>query len=119
MRISDWSSDVCSSDLDAQTVTGVLEVLESEAERLLALEDRLRAAIVFRATASLLGFGAALLAAYRRHKEARALLDYDDLVNHAVALLGRDGIAPWALFQLAAGIDHILIRSEESRDGKD
>src|SRR3546814_11187464 len=73
MRISDWSSDVCSSDLDAQTVTGVLEVLESEAERLLALEDRLRAAIVFRATASLLGFGAAMLAAYRRHKAARAL----------------------------------------------
>lgn len=99
---------------EAQAVPGVLEVLESEAERLLALEERIRCAIVFHATAALLGFGAAMLAAYRRHKEARALLDYDDLVNHAVALLEREGIAPWVLFKLDGGIDHILI--DEAQD---
>ena len=99
---------------EAAKIAGVLEVLESEAERLLALEDRLRAAIVFAATASLLGLGAAMLDAYRRHKELRALLDYDDLVNHAVALLQREGIAPWVLFKLDGGIDHILI--DEAQD---
>ena len=93
---------------------GVLEILENEAERLLALEERIRAAIVFEATASLLGLGAAMLDAYRRHKETRALLDYDDLVNHAVALLEREGIAPWVLFKLDGGIDHILI--DEAQD---
>jgi ATP-dependent helicase/nuclease subunit A len=99
---------------EAQQVGGVIDILESEAERLLALEERIRAAIVFEATASLIGLGAAMLDAYRRHKETRALLDYDDLVNHAVALLEREGIAPWVLFKLDGGIDHILI--DEAQD---
>src|SRR5690606_33322954 len=69
---------------------------------------------VYEATASLLGLGEAMLATYRRHKEARALLDYDDLVNHALGLLEREGIAPWVLFKLDGGIDHILI--DEAQD---
>lgn len=97
-----------------QRFPGVTRILESEAERILILERRLRAAAVYEATASLLGLGEAMLATYRRHKEARALLDYDDLVNHALGLLEREGIAPWVLFKLDGGIDHILI--DEAQD---
>lgn len=99
---------------DALRVEGVQDVLECEAARVLALDERLRAATILEATASLLGLGSAMLEAYRRHKEARAQLDYDDLVNLAVGLLQREGIAPWVLFKLDGGIDHILI--DEAQD---
>ena len=99
---------------EALQVAGVLGALECEAERVFALEEKLRAAIVAEATECLLGLGLAMLETYRRHKAARAQLDYDDLVNHAVGLLERDGIAPWVLFKLDGGIDHILI--DEAQD---
>ena len=42
------------------------------------------------------------------------LLDYDDLVLTALDLLRRPGIAPWVLFKLDGGLDHILI--DEAQD---
>jgi len=93
---------------------GVKSVLESEAQRLLALCERLNAATLAEATAALLALGAAVLEAYRRHKEARALLDYDDLVLATRDLLRRPGVAPWVLFKLDGGLDHILI--DEAQD---
>ncbi len=37
-----------------------------------------------------------MLALYRRHKEARALLDYDDLVLGACRLLRGGGVPEWS-----------------------
>ncbi|HEX5321862.1 MAG TPA: double-strand break repair helicase AddA, partial [Stellaceae bacterium] len=48
------------------------------------------------------------------HKRQHGELDYDDLVLKALALLRRDGIAPWVLFKLDGGLDHILI--DEAQD---
>ena len=89
-------------------------VLATEAERLLGLAERLKAAAVAEATAALLILADSLLAAYRRRKEARALLDYDDLILAARELLGRPGVAPWVLYKLDGGIDHVLI--DEAQD---
>jgi ATP-dependent helicase/nuclease subunit A len=59
-------------------------------------------------------FANSLLAHYRRAKDARALLDFDDLVTRASALLTRSDMAAWALYRLDQGIDHILV--DEAQD---
>ena len=51
---------------------------------------------------------------YRRHKRRRAQLDYDDLILETRDLLKRPGVAPWVLFRLDGGLDHILI--DEAQD---
>src|SRR5207244_1074041 len=66
------------------------------------------------ATAALLSLAEAMLAEYRRQKQRRAALDYDDLILLARDLLRRPGVAPWVLFKLDGGIDHILI--DEAQD---
>src|SRR3546814_3780255 len=70
---------------------GALEALQREAERLLALTEHCNALVVARATRALLILGDAILEAYQRHKQARVLLDYDDLIHYADRLLARDG----------------------------
>jgi ATP-dependent helicase/nuclease subunit A len=93
---------------------GVEAALQEEAVRLMDVGDRIKAAAVAEATAALLSLGHALLAAYQRRKTARALMDYDDLILAARDLLMRPGVAPWVLFKLDGGIDHVLI--DEAQD---
>jgi ATP-dependent helicase/nuclease subunit A len=88
--------------------------LAAEAERLLRLRERLKAARIGEATAALLTLGAALLDCYRRAKATRARMDYDDLILAARDLLARPGVAPWVLYKLDGGIDHVLI--DEAQD---
>src|SRR5262249_5230737 len=84
-------------------------ILQAEAERLRALGERLRAALLLESTAALLTLGADILARYRRLKESHVALDYEDLILAAGALLRRPGVAPWVLYKLDGGIDHILV----------
>ncbi|MFQ5773734.1 MAG: double-strand break repair helicase AddA [Kiloniellaceae bacterium] len=93
---------------------GIDQILDGEARRLTAVRAKLRAIAVARATAALLRLGAAILAAYERHKRARARLDYDDLILRARDLLERQGAASWVLFKLDGGLDHVLI--DEAQD---
>jgi ATP-dependent helicase/nuclease subunit A len=93
---------------------GTLAVLAAEAERLLRLTDRLRQATILTATVALITLAEALLGHYQRQKAARAMLDYDDLILRAVALLEQPGQASWVLFKLDGGIDHVLI--DEAQD---
>ncbi len=90
-----------------------LDILETEASRLLDVENRRRKAVIAAATAALVAVGAALLAAYERRKTARALLDYDDLILTVRNLLRRVG-ADWVLYKLDGGIDHVLV--DEAQD---
>src|SRR5438552_18214576 len=80
----------------------------------MALNERCRAAALADATAALLSLAEAMLAEYRRQKQRRAALDYDDLILMARDLLRRPGVAPWVLFKLDGGLDHILI--DEAQD---
>jgi ATP-dependent helicase/nuclease subunit A len=88
--------------------------LEAEVARLQAIRKRRCAAEIFAATAAIARLGAAMLEEYERHKAGRALLDYDDLVLKTRDLLRRPGIAPWVLFKLDGGLDHILV--DEAQD---
>ncbi|MFZ3234939.1 MAG: double-strand break repair helicase AddA [Stellaceae bacterium] len=89
-------------------------MLIAEAERVRRF-DRMRAAIVVReATCALVRLGDRLLREYAGAKRLRGVLDFDDLVASALALLRRPGVAPWVLFKLDGGLDHILI--DEAQD---
>lgn len=88
--------------------------LDAEAARVIAAVTRRRAASLYAATAALMKVADALLDRYRRSKRRRALLDYDDLILTTRDLLRRPGVAPWVLFKLDGGLDHILI--DEAQD---
>ncbi|HEY1503421.1 MAG TPA: double-strand break repair helicase AddA [Stellaceae bacterium] len=98
----------------AREQPAVQAAIEAEAERLQAIRQRRCAAEIYAATLAIARLGAAMLEAYERHKTNRALLDYDDLVLKARDLLRRPGIAPWVLFKLDGGLDHILV--DEAQD---
>ena len=88
--------------------------LDREGQRLAAAMAARNAAAICAASSALARIADALLAHYERHKASRALLDYDDLVLKTRDLLRRPGVAPWVLFKLDAGLDHILI--DEAQD---
>jgi ATP-dependent helicase/nuclease subunit A len=52
--------------------------------------------------------------AYAEAKARSGALDFDDLIEHAQALLQRSEAAPWVLYKLDGGFDHILI--DEGQD---
>lgn len=75
--------------------------------------DQLNALFVAETSGYLLTVVKAMLRAYERLKKQRAVLDYDDLIGHAVALFSSPG-AGWILYKLDGGIDHILV--DEAQD---
>jgi ATP-dependent helicase/nuclease subunit A len=64
-------------------------------------------------TTNLLRVARAIYVVYQRHKNARAALDYDDLINRTVGLFRSPG-AYWVLYKLDGGIDHVLV--DEAQD---
>jgi ATP-dependent helicase/nuclease subunit A len=94
-------------------VPGALEIAAAEAERLVYLTKAVNAQKVAQGTVAVLRLGQAILAAYGRHKRARALLDYDDLIYGVRDLLVDTGVA-WVQFKLDGGIDHLLV--DEAQD---
>ncbi|NBB83718.1 MAG: UvrD-helicase domain-containing protein, partial [Alphaproteobacteria bacterium] len=84
------------------------DILAAEAARIAAVEDRIRATETAAATAALLTVGSAMIERYTAAKRARALVDYDDLILATVDLLDRPDVAPWVLYKLDGGLDHIL-----------
>lgn len=65
-------------------------------------------------TVALHQFARAYLPRLEAQKQARAWLDFDDLILKARALLTDPGVAAWVLFRLDGGIDHILV--DEAQD---
>jgi len=96
-----------------QADPGAKAVLEAEAERLVAVDERLKTVASAAATAALLRVGAALLDAYTDVKRRRGALDYDDLILFAGGLLEATG-GGWVHYKLDGGIDHILV--DEAQD---
>ncbi|MFV3127418.1 double-strand break repair helicase AddA [Niveispirillum sp. KHB5.9] len=94
-----------------------LEILQREAARLVAVGQERRRVAVAAHTAALLALGEALLGRYQRLKDARGVLDFDDLILAASALLSGGTAADacaWVLFKLDGGLDHVLI--DEAQD---
>jgi len=91
------------------------------AEALDALMSRVEAArplrlarAAFEKAAALNRFARVWLAALDARKAALGLLDFDDLIERASALLARPDVAAWVLWRLDGGLDHILV--DEAQD---
>ena len=87
--------------------------LQAEQERLGPLCARRHAVAARDRTAALLTIATAVIARYRREKDRRGLLDYDDLIDKTLGLLDNVAAA-WVHYKLDLGIDHVLI--DEAQD---
>jgi ATP-dependent helicase/nuclease subunit A len=63
---------------------------------------------------SALQIGKAFSVRYRQSKQARGLIDFDDMVLKTAALLNKSGMAEWVRYKLDRQIDHILV--DEAQD---
>ncbi|MFM9865146.1 MAG: double-strand break repair helicase AddA [Micropepsaceae bacterium] len=97
--------------IEAEPAAG--ELLDQFGDVAEAARDRLNALFVAEVSGYLLTVSQAMLRAYAGLKRRRAVLDYDDLIAHAVALFSSPG-ASWILYKLDGGIDHILV--DEAQD---
>ena len=98
----------------AEKFPEINETLSREAARVLAVAERLDSLSVAAQTAALLTLATALNEAYAARKAAQGAMDYGDLIRRADALLHRPEIAPWVLYKLDGGIDHMLV--DEAQD---
>ena len=92
----------------------VCGILTAEAERVVKFREAHASVVLVEATCALIRLGDALIQAYEERKRAQGALDYEDLVVRALDLLRHPGVAPWVLFKLDGGLDHILI--DEAQD---
>jgi ATP-dependent helicase/nuclease subunit A len=88
-------------------------LIESEARRILPLIERRRAVTARDRTEALLHIATAAAANYRREKQERGLLDYDDLIDRTLEMLDRVS-SGWVHYKLDRGVDHVLI--DEAQD---
>ncbi|HET7885931.1 MAG TPA: double-strand break repair helicase AddA [Bradyrhizobium sp.] len=88
-------------------------LFDNEIARLSSLVERRRAVITRDRTEALLHIAIAAAANYRREKEERGLLDYDDLIDKTLRMLDKVS-AGWVHYKLDRGVDHVLI--DEAQD---
>jgi ATP-dependent helicase/nuclease subunit A len=91
----------------------VARLFEAEIARLGPLIEKRRAIVARDRTEALLHIATAAAANYRREKEERGLLDYDDLIDKTLSMLNKVS-AGWVHYKLDRGVDHVLI--DEAQD---
>ena len=91
----------------------VAHLFEQEKQRLDKLIEKRRAVVTRDRTEALLHIATAAAANYRREKNERGLLDYDDLIDKTLAMLNNVS-AGWVHYKLDRGVDHVLI--DEAQD---
>jgi ATP-dependent helicase/nuclease subunit A len=91
----------------------VARLFEAEILRIGPLIERRRAVTTRDRTQALLEIATAAAANYRREKQERGLLDYDDLIDKTLAMLA-GGASGWVHYKLDRGVDHVLI--DEAQD---
>jgi ATP-dependent helicase/nuclease subunit A len=91
----------------------IARLFEEEILRLVPLIEKRRAVIARDRTAALLHIATAAAANYRREKQERGLLDYDDLIDKTLLMLNKVS-AGWVHYKLDRGVDHVLI--DEAQD---
>jgi ATP-dependent helicase/nuclease subunit A len=88
-------------------------LFEMEKLRITPVIERRRAVTIRDRTQALLEIATAAAANYRREKQERGLLDYDDLIDKTLAMLDRVS-SGWVHYKLDRGVDHVLI--DEAQD---
>src|ERR1700677_1299150 len=89
------------------------EDLRHEQHRLLPLRERRRAVQTLERSAALFLVARSILAAFARMKAERGVLDFNDQIARALALVTRSSAA-WVLHKLDYGLDHLLL--DEAQD---
>ncbi len=90
------------------------EILAAEAVRLADVVAHRAAAERMGRLQAVLTLGWRVIEHYEHAKAAEGRVDYDDLVDATARLLQTPGVAPWVLYKLDGGIDHLLI--DEAQD---
>lgn len=93
---------------------GALELVVAEQARTQETNNAVHASRAALHSAAAIRVGESFLAHYEQVKQAHALLDYDDLIRRAGALLADASVAAWVLYRLDAGLDHVLV--DEAQD---
>ena len=88
--------------------------LERVRDRFHVLDCERRGVAVLEATLAMLRLADAIAGRYAALKAGRAALDFADLIDGAVRLIGNGDDAQWVLYKLDGGIDHILV--DEAQD---
>ncbi|RYF95704.1 MAG: double-strand break repair helicase AddA, partial [Caulobacteraceae bacterium] len=88
--------------------------LLEEQERLSEARDLVRGAAIAEDTLAVLCLAERYAEAYATAKAERGVLDFADLVARARDLVARSPGAPWVLYKLDGGLEHILI--DEAQD---
>ncbi len=91
----------------------IAAMLDRECDRVIALLERRRALTIRDRTQSLLVIATEIAANYRREKQERGLLDYDDLIDKTLDMLNQTSPG-WVHYKLDRGVDHVLI--DEAQD---
>ncbi len=91
----------------------VAHLFAEEIARLGPLIEKRRAVVTRDRTEALLHIAISAAANYRREKDERGLLDYDDLIDKTLAMLNKVS-AGWVHYKLDRGVDHVLI--DEAQD---
>src|SRR5713101_822030 len=91
----------------------IARLFDLESQRIGPLIEGRRAVTIRDRTQALLEIATAAAANYRREKQERGLLDYDDLIDKALAMLDRVS-SGWVHYKLDRGVDHVLI--DEAQD---
>ncbi|MBY0563914.1 MAG: double-strand break repair helicase AddA [Hyphomonadaceae bacterium] len=89
-------------------------LVQALADRCVGAREQLNAIERAEDAVAALVLGMRLDQAYEAAKQRTATLDFDDLIEHAQALLQRSDAAPWVLYKLDGGLDHILV--DEGQD---
>ena len=122
-RIDEYLKIFCTTELTprknivtktvAQNHPEWLARLQAEQDRVCRLLGREQALAARERTRALVTIAGEVIARYRREKDRRGLLDYDDLIDKTLDLFSRASAA-WVLYKLDLGIDHVLI--DEAQD---
>lgn len=90
------------------------DILIQEADRLQRVQEKLNAVTCAHRSWAIIQIGVAVLDSYIKEKQRRGFVDYDDLIERTAKLLRQPEIAPWVLYKLDGGLDHILV--DEAQD---
>jgi len=93
---------------------GYIDIAADIGARLRALADLPGQVAYARAAAQGLLAGRAYARAYAAAKRRAGMVDFDDLIGHASALLNQPQVAEWVRYKLDQRIDHMLV--DEAQD---
>lgn len=97
-----------------QLYPALADLAQREAERIEGLCRELRRAELLERSHALIDVLGAISDRYEEAKRVRGLLDFDDLIEGAVALFENQALGDWVRYKLDAAITHILV--DESQD---